>query len=75
MVQLVDDDEIYEGMHEQEVSADDLKRVANLINGWAAVTDKQRCSVRIVFLACLTVMRTMGPAWCKIAVINLRRVC
>jgi hypothetical protein len=68
----VDDDQIYRDMC-GPLSNEDMKKVTALLTAWADVTDnmKEANDVRTVFLACVNTIGTMGPAYCKIAAVNL----
>jgi hypothetical protein len=50
------------------VSREDLQKVRRLTEAWANATEKAGDpNLRIVFLACVNTIGTMGPAYCKIA--------
>lgn len=58
------------------IEAGDTRRIANLINVWAKAQkqlpqDEQ--TVRLVFLACVQIIKTCGPAYCRIAARTLER--
>jgi len=69
------DEEIFRDMGtiptEQE-----MKQVKQVIEAWAIACDEipQRPTVRIIFIACLHMLITMGPAYCMVAALNLARV-
>jgi hypothetical protein len=46
---------------------DERVKVARLINAWTPVAEREQASVQILFFACLMMIRTMGPAYCRIA--------
>lgn len=62
------DEEIYQGMVRRSLSKAEVAEVSKLIFAWSKVTDT---SVKIVFFACVNLIQTMGPAYCRIAVSTL----
>lgn len=68
-------EEIFRAM-ESEISTEDRERTFELLEAWIEATERVTGSndIRTVFLACLNTIATMGPAWCRIASLNLLRV-
>lgn len=53
---------------------EDVQRVSNLINAWRKASlelPKEEQTVRIMFMACLQIIKTCGPAYCRIAIKTL----
>lgn len=74
MIKMVDDGTIYEGFATERLSNQDYKTVSKLITAWADSMEKlpeNEKSVRIVFGACVNVIATMGPAYCRLAAAQL----
>ena len=71
MIEFVDDETIREGFRTIKITPEETARVAQLIKGWTDVTDSQKATVRVVFLACVQIIATCGPAWCRIAIATL----
>jgi hypothetical protein len=65
------DDDIYDGMVRTKIPRETLEKVSRLINEWAKVTDKQKATVQVTFLACLQIIKVAGPAWRRIAIATL----
>lgn len=63
-----DDERIYQDMNRATTSAEAM-RANRLIEAWANATGKE--TTRIVFIACMQIIHTMGPAYCEIAATNL----
>jgi hypothetical protein len=73
MTEMVDDETIYEGFAE-EPSDREIEVIKKLMNMWADSMDglpMSERSVKLVFGACINVIATMGPAYCRIAATTL----
>ena len=71
-----DDATIYRGMS-GTVSSEELKAMQLVLTAWASALDRlppEAATVRIVFLACVQSIETMGPAYCRLAALNLMRM-
>lgn len=74
MTKLVDDAQIYQDMC-TEVSREDMLKAHRVLAAWTAALEKldDANDLRTVFLACITTIQTMGPAYCNIAASTLRQ--
>jgi hypothetical protein len=68
---MASDNEILKGMIERPIPDEVLQNAQRLIIGWTDVTDRQNATVQAVFVACIQIIRTMGPAWCRIGAATL----
>jgi hypothetical protein len=71
----VSDEQVYKDMG-GPVSEDEILRAQQLLDAWRIATEEvsgERITTRIVFLACMQVFNTMGPAYCRLAAFNLLR--
>jgi hypothetical protein len=70
--EMHDDERIFNDMA-GKISKADLLKVRNVTLAWADALDKlgESTNVRIVFLACMNTIGTMGPAYCRLAAANL----
>jgi hypothetical protein len=72
MTEMHSDEQIYAEMMEHPVSRDDINRVRKLLKKWSVAVDGDHdASLRIVFLACINTIGTMGPAYCRVAAATL----
>jgi hypothetical protein len=74
--EMHDDERIYKDLRKAVLSKEDLERVRQMIRAWAIAAEElpdEARTVRIMFFACVQLIRTMGPAYCRIAELNLRR--
>jgi hypothetical protein len=75
---MVSDEQIYRDMC-GEVSTADIAHMNRVLLAWADTLDRLerdsgvRPNLRIVFLACVQTIGTMGPAYCKIAATTLMK--
>lgn len=67
---MVGDEEIFDGMKKLTLSKEQMKQVSKQISDWANVTTSP---VGVVFVACLEMIKVMGPAYCRIAVATLTK--
>ena len=65
------DDDIYDGMVRKKIRRETLRRVNRLIKKWADVTETEKATVQVTFLACLQIIKVAGPAWRRIAIATL----
>ena len=72
--EMHDDQRIYADMA-GKVPKEELLKVRNVMLAWADALDDmgETTNVRVVFLACVNVIRTMGPAYCRLAAANLMK--
>jgi hypothetical protein len=72
MTEMHSDERIYAEMTEHPISRDDIDKVGKLLRKWSdAIEGDHDASLRIVFLACINTIGTMGPAYCRIAAATL----
>jgi hypothetical protein len=67
-----DDAQIYQDMR-GAASLEDIAKMQRVMHAWAGALDKldDGNDVRTVFMACVQLIGTMGPAYCRIAAATL----
>lgn len=76
MTEMVDDDEIYEGFTDVPYSDNENRIVSKVMFVWAEALEKlpaNEKSLKVVFAACVNMIATMGPAYCRVAAVTLMR--
>jgi hypothetical protein len=71
MTEMHDDQRIYDDMT-GPISPADLRKVRDVTLAWAEALDKLGDpNLRITLAACVNIIGTMGPAYCRIAAATL----
>jgi hypothetical protein len=71
---MASDEEIIDGMKKVPISVADRQRISKLVTTWADAIEhlpSEDATVRLVFFACLQLIITSGPAYCRIAIATL----
>jgi hypothetical protein len=74
MDEMHDNERIYADMA-GNVSDQDIRNMTEVLLAWAEAIEKLKTKpdVRTVFLACVQTIGTMGPAYCRLAAVNLAK--
>jgi hypothetical protein len=70
------DETIYNDMA-GPITSEDVEAQQKIMAAWAKALDQlppKYNNVRNIFLCCLASIETMGPAYCKLAIVNLMHI-
>jgi hypothetical protein len=74
MTRMVDDETIYRDFACEQLSDKDIKNVHKLLVTWTGAAEllpESERTVKIIFNACVNIIGTMGPAYCRVAAATL----
>jgi hypothetical protein len=70
---MAGDEEIYRDMKfKHELTMEERLQVSRLITDWTPAAERHKATTRLLFFACMVMIKTMGPAWCRIGYHTLK---